>query len=74
MSKKKIVKTRQSLAWTIIDMFLSEFNDMGMFQKDEEFKRLFQTLTDYVTSKLALPYYGDITREYVVVEQEITIE
>ena len=74
MSKKKIVKTIQALEWNIIDAFLSEFNDMGMFKKDEEFKRRFCAVTDYVASKLALPYYGDITSEYVVVEQEITTE
>ena len=70
MKKKKIVKVRQELDWQVIYFFLYPLSDMGIFNNDQEFQKLYTTLFDYVKNKMALPYTGDIRDMYVIVEQE----
>ena len=67
----KTVKTRNDITWHFAEWYLYNLGGLNCVD-DAEFKRLYTQLCDYVDSKIATPYDGDIIDEYVIVEQEDT--
>ena len=69
MGKKKIVKTKQELEWSIVEFCMDELSGLSSVMQDEEFRKRYDALVEYIDKKLQLRTTGDITDRYVVVEQ-----
>ena len=60
---------KEDIRWHYISLYLECLN--VIFIDDEEYKRLYQKLRDYVETKLAPSIGGDIVARYVLVERKI---
>lgn len=70
----KVIKVKQSFEWNVVFDYLQMFNMCLEAMRDEEFNKKFTDILDYVSSKISMPFEGNIKQIYVVVEQEATNE
>ncbi len=66
-NKKRTMYTKQSIDIYFTDMVLAALSKICT--KDRKFKDLFYELYAYIQDKLDLPYKGEITAGYVIIEQ-----
>ena len=69
-NQKIMIRTKQLWHWNYVYEHLNMLFRCRSIMDDEEFRKRFDSLYEFVSEKVNTPYAGDIKSIYIIVEQE----